>query len=46
MVALRQGCVGGGVAMKTVRLTMRQALVRWLCAQRTVIDDTEQPLFG
>jgi 3D-(3,5/4)-trihydroxycyclohexane-1,2-dione acylhydrolase (decyclizing) len=32
--------------MKTVRLTMAQALVRWLCAQRTVIDDTEQPLFG
>jgi 3D-(3,5/4)-trihydroxycyclohexane-1,2-dione acylhydrolase (decyclizing) len=32
--------------MKTVRLTMAQALVRWLCAQRTVVDDTEQPLFG
>ena len=32
--------------MKTVRLTMAQALVRWLCAQRTVIDGTEQPLFG
>ena len=32
--------------MKTTRLTMSQALVRWLCAQRTVIDDSEQPLFG
>ena len=32
--------------MKTVRLTMAQALVRWLCAQRTVIDGPEQPLFG
>ena len=32
--------------MKTVRLTMAQALVRWLCAQRTVIDGKEAPLFG
>ena len=32
--------------MKTIRLTMAQALVRWLCAQRTVIDGTEAPLFG
>jgi 3D-(3,5/4)-trihydroxycyclohexane-1,2-dione acylhydrolase (decyclizing) len=32
--------------MKTVRLTMAQALVRWLCAQRTVIDGAEAPLFG
>ena len=32
--------------MKTVRLTMAQALVRWLCAQRTVIEGQEVPLFG
>jgi TPP-dependent trihydroxycyclohexane-1,2-dione (THcHDO) dehydratase len=32
--------------MKTVRLTVAQALVRWLWAQPTVIDDIEQPLFG
>ena len=32
--------------MKTVRLTMAQALVRWLCVQRTVIQGEEAPLFG
>ena len=32
--------------MKTVRLTMAQALVRWLCAQRTVLEGEEVPLFG
>ena len=32
--------------MGTVRLTMAQALVRYLVAQRTVIDGEEQPLFG
>ena len=32
--------------MSTVRLTMAQALVRYLAAQRTVIDGREEPLFG
>jgi 3D-(3,5/4)-trihydroxycyclohexane-1,2-dione acylhydrolase (decyclizing) len=32
--------------MKTIRLTMAQALVRWLCAQRTVVEGEEAPLFG
>jgi 3D-(3,5/4)-trihydroxycyclohexane-1,2-dione acylhydrolase (decyclizing) len=32
--------------MKTVRLTMAQALVRYLTAQRTTIDRREVPLFG
>ena len=32
--------------MKTVRLTMAQALVKYLCAQRTVIDGEEVQLFG
>jgi 3D-(3,5/4)-trihydroxycyclohexane-1,2-dione acylhydrolase (decyclizing) len=32
--------------MKTVRLTMAQALVRYLTAQRTIIDRREVPLFG
>ena len=32
--------------MGTVRLTMAQALVRYLSAQRTVIDGAERPLFG
>src|SRR5579871_1945031 len=32
--------------MKTVRLTMAQALVRYLIAQRTVIDGREVPLFA
>ena len=31
--------------MKTVRLTMAQALVRWLTAQHTVIDGKTEPLF-
>ena len=32
--------------MKTVRLTMAQALVKYLTVQRTVIDGAEAPLFG
>jgi 3D-(3,5/4)-trihydroxycyclohexane-1,2-dione acylhydrolase (decyclizing) len=32
--------------MKTVRLTMAQALVRFLIAQRTVLDGREVPLFA
>ena len=32
--------------MKTIRLTMAQALVRYLCAQRTAIDGQDQPLFA
>jgi 3D-(3,5/4)-trihydroxycyclohexane-1,2-dione acylhydrolase (decyclizing) len=32
--------------MKTVRLTMAQALVRYLVAQRTIIDRREVPLFA
>ena len=32
--------------MKTVRLTMAQAIVRYLIAQRTVIDGKEEPLFA
>ena len=32
--------------MKTVRLTMAQALVRYLAAQRTVVDGKEAPLFA
>ena len=31
--------------MSTVRLTMAQALVRWLMAQRTELDGAEVPLF-
>ncbi len=31
--------------MRTVRLTMAQALVRWLIAQRIRIDGREEPLF-
>ena len=31
--------------MTTVRLTMAQALVRWLMAQRTELDGVEAPLF-
>ena len=30
---------------ETVRLTMTQALVRYLCVQRTMIDGVEEPLF-
>lgn len=30
----------------TIRLTMAQALVRYLCSQRTVIEDKEVPLFA
>jgi len=32
--------------MKTVRLTMAQALVRYLCAQQTTIDGESVPLFA
>jgi 3D-(3,5/4)-trihydroxycyclohexane-1,2-dione acylhydrolase (decyclizing) len=32
--------------MKTVRLTMAQALVRFLLGQKTVIDEQEAPLFA
>jgi 3D-(3,5/4)-trihydroxycyclohexane-1,2-dione acylhydrolase (decyclizing) len=32
--------------MKTVRLTMAQALVRWLAAQRTALGGVELPLFA
>ncbi len=31
--------------MKTVRLTMAQAVVRWLCNQHTVVDGETLPLF-
>lgn len=31
---------------RTVRLTMAQALVRWLCAQETEIDGARVPLFA
>lgn len=31
--------------METIRLTMAQALVRYLCAQRIKIDGKEEPLF-
>ncbi|MFY8154767.1 MAG: thiamine pyrophosphate-binding protein, partial [Hyphomicrobiales bacterium] len=31
--------------MKTIRLTMAQALVRYLCAQRTIVDGEDVPLF-
>ena len=32
--------------MQTVRLTMAQALVRYLCAQSTEIDGKSEPLFA
>jgi 3D-(3,5/4)-trihydroxycyclohexane-1,2-dione acylhydrolase (decyclizing) len=32
--------------MKTIRLTMAQALVRWLLAQRTEVDGDEVPIFA
>ncbi|HEY4632716.1 MAG TPA: 3D-(3,5/4)-trihydroxycyclohexane-1,2-dione acylhydrolase (decyclizing) [Candidatus Limnocylindrales bacterium] len=32
--------------MKTIRLTMAQALVRWLLAQRTEVDGDEVPVFA
>lgn len=31
--------------MKTIRLTMAQALVRYLCAQRTIVEGEDVPLF-
>ena len=30
---------------ETIRLTMTQALVRYLCMQRTIVDGREEPLF-
>ena len=33
-------------ATQTIRLTTAQAIVRWLLAQRTVVDDVEVPLFA
>lgn len=30
---------------ETIRITMTQALVRYLCAQRTIVDGREEPLF-
>jgi 3D-(3,5/4)-trihydroxycyclohexane-1,2-dione acylhydrolase (decyclizing) len=38
--------IADGTAMATIRLTMAEALVRYLAAQRIVIDGREQPLFG
>ena len=35
----------GGLSVKTIRLTTAEAIVRYLIAQRTVIDDVEVPLF-
>jgi len=32
--------------MQTIRLTMAQALVKYLCAQKTLIDGQEVPLFA
>ncbi len=32
--------------METIRLTMAQAVVKWLTAQRTIIDGDEVPLFA
>ena len=32
--------------MSTVRLTMAQALVRYLCNQFTIIDGKQEPLFA
>src|SRR3569833_985389 len=37
--------MGGSTGMKTTRLTMAQALVRWLMAQRIMLDGQEAPLF-
>ncbi len=36
----------GGPAMPTIRLTMAQALVRYLCNQFTIIDGKKEPLFA
>src|SRR5437773_5116072 len=44
-----RGCIsfsGGVTAMKTVRLTMAQALVRYLCSQKIQIDERVEPLFA
>ena len=40
------GTTAGDSVMTTVRLTMAQALVRFLAAQQTVCDGREVPLFG
>lgn len=34
------------MSARTVRLTMAQALVRWLCAQHTLIEGEKVPLFA
>ena len=38
--------LGRDTAMSTIRLTMAQALVRFLVAQRTIVEGREVPLFG
>src|SRR5271169_6222970 len=35
-----------GMTMKTIRLTMAQALTRFLAAQRTLVDGVEMPIFA
>src|SRR4029079_11225878 len=40
------GASEGRAQMKTIRLTMAQALVRFLAAQRTVVDGREVPLLA
>src|SRR5882757_8046526 len=37
---------GGGMAQETIRLTMAQALVRWLTQQSTEIEGVRVPLFA
>src|SRR5204862_6400767 len=37
---------GRNETMKTIPLTMAQALVRYLCAQQTMIDGESAPLFA
>ncbi len=32
--------------MKTLRLTTAQAIVKWLLAQRTIVDSEEVPIFA
>jgi 3D-(3,5/4)-trihydroxycyclohexane-1,2-dione acylhydrolase (decyclizing) len=44
--AVRLAAHFGEDTMKTVRLTMAQALVRFLCAQKTMIDGRKAPLFA
>ena len=42
----RPGGANEDTAMSTIRLTMAQALVRYLAAQRTVFEGREVPLFA